>query len=55
MGQSSIIVEVKGKAVPLQAWTGPQGSSRHLKVVRLSAKRTGRIYPPVNIPGTHFC
>jgi hypothetical protein len=26
-----------------------------MKVVRLSAVRTGRLYPPVNIPGTHFC
>jgi hypothetical protein len=29
--------------------------SRHMKVVRLSALRTGRLYPPENIPGTHFC
>jgi hypothetical protein len=29
--------------------------SRHMKVVRLSAIRTGRLYPPENIPGTHFC
>jgi hypothetical protein len=27
----------------------------HMKVVRLSALRTGRLYPPGNIPGTHFC
>ena len=26
-----------------------------MKVVRLSALRTGRHYPPGNIPGTHFC
>jgi hypothetical protein len=24
-------------------------------VVRLSALRTGRLYAPINIPGTHFC
>jgi len=45
---------VKSKAIPLQAWTGPEGSrrveaprfqdSRQMKVVRLSALRTGRIY-----------
>ena len=45
---------VKGKAVPLQAWGGPEGS-RKLRfpdfmttarmVVRLSALRTGRLYP----------
>jgi hypothetical protein len=28
--------------------------SRHMKVVRLSALRTGRVYPPGNIPGNHF-
>ena len=27
----------------------------HMKVVGLSALRTGRLYPPGNIPGTHFC
>jgi len=44
----------KGKAVPLQAWTGPEGS-RKLRLpdfvtnahegCRLSALRTGRLYP----------
>jgi hypothetical protein len=29
--------------------------NRYLKVVRLSTLRTGRLYPPGNIPGTHFC
>ena len=29
--------------------------SRHIKVVRLSALRTGCLYPSGNIPGTHFC
>jgi hypothetical protein len=28
---------------------------RHMKVERLSALRTGRLHPPGNIPGTHFC
>jgi hypothetical protein len=28
--------------------------NRHMKLVRLSALRTGRVYPPGNIPGTHF-
>ena len=56
---------IKGKAIPLQAWTGPEGSRRFrlpdfktiatLKVVRLSALRTGHLYTPGNIPGTHFC
>ena len=57
-------VKGKGKAVPLQAWTGPEGS-RKLRFPdfvttaqdggRLSALRTGRLYPPGNAPGTHFC
>jgi hypothetical protein len=29
--------------------------NRDMKVVGLSALRTGRLYPPGNIPGTHFC
>jgi len=28
--------------------------NRHLKLVRLLALRTGRLYPPENIPATHF-
>jgi hypothetical protein len=45
----------QGKAIPLQALTGPEGSrklrlpdlkdNQHKKVVRLSALRTGRPYP----------
>ena len=29
--------------------------SRHMKVVRLPALGTGLLYPPGNIPDTHFC
>ena len=55
--------KVKVKAIPLQAWTGPEGSrrlrlpdlnNRLIKVVRLSALRIGRLYPQENIPGNHF-
>jgi len=44
----------KGKAVPLQAWTGPEGSRKLMLPDfvttaqdggRLSALRTGRLYP----------
>jgi hypothetical protein len=62
---STDICYIKAKAIPLQALTGPEGSrrlrllgfldSRHVKVVRLSALRTGRLYPPGKIPGINFC
>jgi hypothetical protein len=47
----------KGKAIPLQAWTGPKGSRRlrlqdfkTMKVVRLSSLRTGRLFPQETFP-----
>jgi hypothetical protein len=54
----------KGKAIPWQAWRllefreveAPRfQDNHHMKVVSLSALRTGRLYPPGNIPATHFC
>jgi len=54
----------KGKAVPLQAQSGPEGSRKlsfpdFVTTAQdggiLSALRTGRLYPPRNTPGTHFC
>jgi len=54
----------KGKAIPLQAWTGPEGSNRlRLPDFKKSAHEGGKVVspthrpnlPPVNIPGTHFC
>jgi len=57
-------VKNKGKAVPLQSWSGPEGSRKlrfpHFMTTaqdggRLSALLTGRLYLPGNNPGTHFC
>jgi len=51
---------VRGKAISLQTWTGPEGSrrlslpdfdNRHMRMVRLSSLR---LYPPGSITGTHF-
>jgi len=49
------LVKVETKAIPLQAWTGPEGSrrlrlpdfedNRQMKMVRLLLLRTGRLYP----------
>jgi len=60
-----VLSEVKckeGKVFPLQAWVGLEGP-RRLRLpdfkthegAKVSALRTGRLYPPGNIPGTHFC
>jgi hypothetical protein len=58
-------ISKKGKIIAVQAWTGPWGSrrfrlpefsdNRHMNVVWLSVLRTGRLYSPEKIPGTHFC
>jgi len=49
------LIKANGTAIPLQGWTGTQGTrrfrlpefqdNRHMKVVILSALRTGRLYP----------
>jgi hypothetical protein len=54
----------KGKAVPLQAWSGPQGL-RKLRFLDFmtTAQDGGNVVslthrpplPPGNTPGTHFC
>ena len=54
----------RGTAIPVHAYyrhTGFQEveapiflDDRHMKVVRLLALRTGRLYPPENILVTHF-
>jgi hypothetical protein len=54
----------KGKAIRLQAWTGPEDSkSLRLPDFRQSAHEGGKVASPTyrqplfpeNIPGTHFC
>ena len=55
---------VKGKAVPLQAWSGPEGSRRlRFPDFMTTAQDGGKLVslthrPPLlpgNTPGTHFC
>ena len=56
---------IKVKSNPITGLNRPRGfqevevsrfqDNRHMKVVRLSALRTGGFLPPGNIPGTHFC
>ena len=63
-GVSATVRACKGKAVPLQAWTGPE-SSRKLRFpdFMTTAQDGGKIVslthrpplPPGNAPGTHFC
>jgi len=58
------IIHSKGKAVPLQAWSGPEGS-RKLKFpdFMTRAQDGGKVVslthrpplPPGNVPGSHFC
>ena len=55
----------KGKSSPITGLDRARGfqeveaprchDSRHRIVVRLSALRTSRLYPPGSTPGTHFC
>ena len=61
---SSALLYSKGKAVPLQAWSGPEGSRKLTfpdyvttaqdggKVVSLTHRPP---LPPGNVPVTHFC
>jgi len=54
----------KAKAVPLQAWSGPEGSRKlRFPDFMITAKDGGKVVslthrpplPPENTPGTHFC
>jgi hypothetical protein len=53
----------KGNAVPLQAWSGPEGSRKlwfpdYMKTVQDDGKVVSLTHwpplPPGNVPGTHF-
>jgi len=55
---------IKTKAVPLQAWIGPEGSRKlrfpdFMKTARDGGKVVSLTHwpplPPGNTPGTHFC
>ena len=54
----------KGKAAPLQAWSGPEGSRKlrfpdFMKMAQDGGKVVSLAHrpplPPENTPGTHFC
>jgi hypothetical protein len=54
----------KGKAVPLQAWSGPEGSRKlRFPDFMTTAQDGGKVVslthrpplPPGNTPGNHFC
>ena len=56
--------QLKGKAVPLQAWSGPEGSRKlrfpdFMTTAQDGDKIVSLTYrpplPPGNTPGTHFC
>ena len=64
MKQNDINTCIKGKSVPLQAWSGPEGSRKlRFPDFMTTAKEHGKFVsfmhrprlPPGNPPGTHFC
>ena len=59
-----IISKGKGKSVPLQVWSGPEGSKKlRFPDFMTTAQGSGKVVslkqrpplPPGNAPGTHFC
>jgi hypothetical protein len=63
---SVVIADVKGKgkAVPLQAWSVPEGSRKlkfpdYMTTAQDGGKAVNLTHrlplPPGNVPGTHFC
>jgi len=63
INQSDSVI-IKGKAVPLQAWSDPEGSRKLKFPDYMTAAQDGGKFvslkhqpplPPGNAPGTHFC
>jgi len=61
---ATILIKGKGKAVLLQAWSGPEGSRKlRFPDFTITAQDGGKVVslthrpplPPGNAPGTHFC
>jgi len=60
-----VVVVIKGKAVPLQAWSGSEASRklRFPDFIWTTTQDSGKVvslthWPPLhpgNTPGTHFC
>ena len=58
-----LVHKVKGKAVPLQAWSDPEVSRKLRFPDFMTAQDGGKVVslthwpplPPGNTPGTHFC
>jgi hypothetical protein len=59
-----LVFVVKGKAVPLQVWSGPKGSKKLCFLdfvttvvygVKVVSPTHRPLLPPGNSPGTHFC
>ena len=59
-----LLLIIKGKSVPLQAWSGPEGSRKlRFPDYMTTAQDGGKVVslmhrpplPPGNTPGTHFC
>ena len=60
----TVLSTYKGKAVPLQAWRGPEGSRKlRFPDYMTTAQDGGKVVspthrpplPPANAPGIHFC
>jgi len=60
----NLCIKVKGKAVPLQAWSGPEDSRKfRFPDYMTGAQDGGKVVspthlpplPPENAPGTHLC